>query len=84
MFDLKGKVAVITGASRGLGSGIVWARRLAVGRRQWISEEEFSDILSLCQFMPGRTSLAPPFAWEPSFGGCTERSQPLAASGSYH
>ena len=37
----------------GPGSGVVWARRIAVEQRRWVSEEEFSDILSLCQFMPG-------------------------------
>ena len=36
-----------------LGSGVVWARRIAVEQRRWINEEEFADILSLCQFMPG-------------------------------
>jgi chromate transporter len=37
----------------GAGGGIVWARRIAVDQRRWISEEEFADIVSLCQFMPG-------------------------------
>jgi chromate transporter len=37
----------------GLGGGLVWAHRSAVEQRRWISEEEFADILSLCQFMPG-------------------------------
>ena len=35
------------------GGGLVWARRIVVEQRRWISEEEFADILSLCQFMPG-------------------------------
>jgi chromate transporter len=34
-------------------SGIVWARRIAVEKRRWISDTEFADIVSLCQFMPG-------------------------------
>src|SRR5262247_2254240 len=37
----------------GGGGGLVWARRIGVEHRQWISEEEFADIVSLCQFMPG-------------------------------
>ena len=37
----------------GFGGGIVWARRIAVERRGWLSEAEFLDIVSLCQFMPG-------------------------------
>jgi chromate transporter len=37
----------------GLGGGLVWAHRSAVEQCRWISEEEFADILSLCQFMPG-------------------------------
>jgi chromate transporter len=35
------------------GSGLVWARRIAVEQQQWITEEEFTDILGICQFMPG-------------------------------
>ncbi|HME20404.1 MAG TPA: chromate transporter [Acetobacteraceae bacterium] len=37
----------------GFGGGLVWARRITVEQGRWISEEEFADILSLCQFMPG-------------------------------
>ena len=37
----------------GFGGGIVWARRITVEQQQWINEEEFADIVSLCQFMPG-------------------------------
>src|SRR5215831_3889484 len=35
------------------GGGVVWARRIAVENRRWISDREFADIVSLCQFMPG-------------------------------
>jgi hypothetical protein len=34
----------------GGGSGIVWARRVAVENRCWITDGEFADIVSLCQF----------------------------------
>src|ERR1700733_3957033 len=37
----------------GTGGGIVWAYRIAVERRSWLAEQDFTDILSLCQFMPG-------------------------------
>ncbi len=37
----------------GFGGGIVWVRRMVVERRQWIADQDFADILSLCQFMPG-------------------------------
>jgi chromate transporter len=37
----------------GGGGGLVWARRIAVEERRWISEQDFADIVSLCQFMPG-------------------------------
>ena len=37
----------------GAGGGIVWAHRIAVDQRQWTTEEEFAEIVSLCQFMPG-------------------------------
>jgi chromate transporter len=37
----------------GFSGGLVWAHRIVVERRRWITEEEFADILSLCQFLPG-------------------------------
>ena len=37
----------------GGGGGLVWAHRIAVDRHRWITEQEFADIVSLCQFMPG-------------------------------
>jgi chromate transporter len=37
----------------GGGSGLVWARRILVESHRWVSDEEFADIISLCQFMPG-------------------------------
>ncbi len=37
----------------GGGGGLVWSRRITVDQRQWITEQEFGDIVSLCQFMPG-------------------------------
>lgn len=35
------------------GGGLAWARRFVVGQRRWVSEQDFTDILSICQFMPG-------------------------------
>jgi chromate transporter len=37
----------------GFGGGPVWVRHAIVVRRRWVSEAEFNDILSLCQFLPG-------------------------------
>lgn len=37
----------------GFGGGPVWVREAVVERRRWISDAEFADILSLCQFLPG-------------------------------
>lgn len=37
----------------GFGGGIVWARRIAVEQRGWLSDAEFLDIVSLCQFLLG-------------------------------
>ena len=37
----------------GGGGGIVWARRILVETRRWLAEDEFADIVTLCQFMPG-------------------------------
>jgi len=37
----------------GGGVGLVLSRRIAVDQRRWITEQQFVDIVSLCQFMPG-------------------------------
>jgi chromate transporter len=37
----------------GFGGGIAWAHRIAVERRRWLSEHDFADVVSLCQFLPG-------------------------------
>ena len=45
--------AFLTVSVFGFGGGIVWARRIAVEQRGWLSDAEFLDIVSLCQFLPG-------------------------------
>src|SRR5262249_3955001 len=37
----------------GFGGGLVWARRIVVDQRRWLDDQEFAEILMLCQFMPG-------------------------------
>jgi chromate transporter len=37
----------------GFGGGLVWARRIVVERQRWVDDQEFAEILTLCQFMPG-------------------------------
>jgi chromate transporter len=37
----------------GFGGGIVLAHRYAVEKRRWLTDAEFTDALTLCQFMPG-------------------------------
>jgi chromate transporter len=37
----------------GIGGGPIWVRHAVVVRRHWITDAEFADILSLCQFLPG-------------------------------
>jgi chromate transporter len=46
-------IAFLTVSLWGFGGGLVWARRIAVENRRWISDHEFADIVSLCQFLPG-------------------------------
>jgi chromate transporter len=45
--------AFLTVSLFGFGGGVAWAHRIAVEQRRWLSEQEFADIVSLCQFMPG-------------------------------
>jgi chromate transporter len=37
----------------GFGGPIVWARRFIIERQHWLSDQEFADLLGLCQFLPG-------------------------------
>jgi chromate transporter len=38
---------------RGFGGVLPWARRSIVEERQWLSAAEFTEVLGLCQFLPG-------------------------------
>ncbi|MGE0716132.1 MAG: chromate transporter [Alphaproteobacteria bacterium] len=40
-------------ALSGFGGVLPWARRMLVERRGWLTPEEFTDVLGLCQFLPG-------------------------------
>lgn len=37
----------------GFGGVLPWARRMVVDQRQWMTGPEFTDLLGLCQFLPG-------------------------------
>ena len=37
----------------GFGGVLPWARRMVVERRRWMTAGEFTDLLGLCQFLPG-------------------------------
>jgi len=37
----------------GFGGVLPWARRMVVEQRGWLSGPEFTDLLALCQFLPG-------------------------------
>ncbi|MEO8715193.1 MAG: chromate transporter [Acetobacteraceae bacterium] len=37
----------------GFGGVLPWARRSIVERRRWLTATEFTELLSLCQFLPG-------------------------------
>jgi chromate transporter len=37
----------------GFGGVLPWARRMIVERRGWLTGPEFTDLLALCQFLPG-------------------------------
>ena len=37
----------------GFGGGIALAQRAVVERRRWLTQADFTDALTLCQFMPG-------------------------------
>jgi len=37
----------------GFGGVLPWARRLVVEQRRWMTAAEFTELLGLCQFLPG-------------------------------
>ncbi len=37
----------------GLGGVLPWARRMVVEQKRWLTAVEFTDMLRLCQFLPG-------------------------------
>jgi chromate transporter len=37
----------------GFGGTLPWARRIVVERRRWLTAAEFTELLGLCQFLPG-------------------------------
>ena len=37
----------------GFGGVLPWARRMVVEQRRWMTGAEFTDMLGLCQFLPG-------------------------------
>ena len=37
----------------GFGGVLPWARRMVVEQRRWLTASEFTDLLALCQFLPG-------------------------------
>jgi chromate transporter len=40
-------------AIRGFGGVLPWARRMLVEEQHWLTPAEFTEVLSLCQFLPG-------------------------------
>ena len=39
--------------ARGFGGTLPWARRMLVEERRWLTPQEFTDVFSLCNFLPG-------------------------------
>jgi chromate transporter len=39
--------------ARGFGGAMPWARRMLVEERRWLTVQEFTDLFSLCNFLPG-------------------------------
>ena len=41
----------------GFGGVMPWTYRMLVEKRRWLNEEEFANMLSLCQFLPGGNAM---------------------------
>jgi chromate transporter len=46
-------VAFLQISLSGFGGAINWAHRALVEKRRWMTDEDFTEMLSLCQFLPG-------------------------------
>jgi chromate transporter len=53
----------------GFGGVLPWARRMVVERRRWMTAAEFTDLLGLCQFLPGGNIINLSVAIGARFGG---------------
>jgi chromate transporter len=45
--------AFLATGARAFGGTLPWARRMLVEERRWLTEREFIDLFSLCNFLPG-------------------------------
>ena len=55
----------------GFGGVMPWARRMVVERRRWLTAAEFTDLLGLCQFLPGGNIINVTIALGARFHGAT-------------
>ena len=46
-------VGFVSVSAFAFGGVLPWARLILVERRRWLTPDEFTDVLSLCQFLPG-------------------------------
>lgn len=53
----------------GFGGVLPLARQMLVDRRRWLSDEDFVDLLGLCQFLPGGNGINMSVAVGMKFGG---------------
>lgn len=53
----------------GFGGVLPWARRMVVDQRRWMTPAEFTDLLGLCQFLPGGNIINLSVAVGARFGG---------------
>ncbi|MEX0841970.1 MAG: chromate transporter [Xanthobacteraceae bacterium] len=46
-------ISFVTVSVLGFGGTLAWTRRMAVDERRWMTAQEFNEVFSLCQFLPG-------------------------------
>ena len=62
----------------GFGGVLPWARRMIVDQRQWLTPAEFTEMLGLCQFLPGGNIMNVTIAW--ARGSAASRARSPASS----
>src|SRR5262245_33240309 len=67
-------LAFVAVSLSGFGGTLPWAYRMVVEKRRWMTATEFSEVFSLCQFLPGANVVNFSVVFGSRTRGCRGRS----------